>query len=108
MNPGQSKPLPPYLKIRNPAGCTLAVYAQPNARKTAIVGQHGDALKIKIQAPPVDGKANELLQKWLAKTLGLPKTQVSLMAGETGRAKVFAIQGLSAHEVLEVIERHLD
>jgi uncharacterized protein (TIGR00251 family) len=69
----------------------LRVHAQPRAAKDELVGPHGDNLKIRITAPPVDGKANAHLIKFLAKSFGVPKAQVELLSGETGRSKRFRI-----------------
>ena len=80
-------------------GVTLAVHAQPGAKKTAIVGIYGDGakaqLKIAVQAPPVEGRANEALIAFLAKTLGLPKGAVALVSGELSRNKVFLLRGVT-------------
>jgi len=69
----------------------VVVRAQPGAKRTAVVGSHGGALKIAVHAPPVDGKANEALQAALADWLGLPKRLVVLQAGATSRDKRFVI-----------------
>lgn len=69
----------------------LTVHAQPRASRDEIAGLHGDALKIRITAPPVDGKANAHLQKFLAESFGVPHAQVELVQGETGRRKQFRI-----------------
>ena len=80
-------------------GVTLAVRAQPGAKKTAIVGVYGDGnatqLKIAVQAPPVEGRANEALIAFLADTFGIPKKSVELISGELSRSKVFLLRGLS-------------
>ena len=80
-------------------GVTLAVHAQPGAKKTAIVGIYGDGakaqLKIAVQAPPVEGRANEALIAFLAKTFGLPKGAVALVSGELSRNKVFLLRGVT-------------
>lgn len=77
---------------RGPEGrLTLSLHIQPGARKTEVMGLHGEALKIRLAAPPVDGKANEALLAFLAKTLGLPRARVSLKSGQTSRAKVVEI-----------------
>lgn len=80
-------------------GVTLAVRAQPGAKKTAIVGVYGEGaaaqLKIAVQAPPVEGRANEALILFLAKTFGLPKSAVELVSGELSRSKVFRLRGVS-------------
>ena len=76
-------------------GISLAVHAQPKASRTAVVGVHADALKIAVQAPPVEGAANEALVEFLAKTFAVAKRAVSLKTGDTGRKKVFLIAGVS-------------
>lgn len=70
---------------------TLTVHVQPGARKTEIVGPHGDALKIRLAAPPVDGKANAALIEWAARAFGVPKARVELLHGAAGRQKVLAV-----------------
>jgi uncharacterized protein len=83
-------------------GVTLAVRAQPGAKKTAIAGVYGDGdaaqLKIAVQAPPVEGRANEALIAFLAETFGVPKRSVDLVSGELSRSKVFLIRGISAQQ----------
>lgn len=69
------------------AAVWLAVSVQPNARRTAADGLHDGALRIRLCAPPVDGKANQLLIDWLAGELGLPRRAVCLMRGESARRK---------------------
>jgi uncharacterized protein (TIGR00251 family) len=65
----------------------LLLHIQPKARKDEIVGPHGDRLKIRITAPPVDGKANKYLLKYLASQFGVSGNQLLLESGETGRDK---------------------
>ena len=69
----------------------LAVSVQPNAKRTAADGLHDGALRVRLVAPPVDGKANQLLIEWLAGELGLPKRAVQLVRGDTSRRKWLAI-----------------
>ena len=71
---------------------TLTLHIQPGAKKTECAGQHGEALKIRLAAPPVDGKANEALIAWAAETFGVVRKQVDLLHGAAGRQKVLAIQ----------------
>lgn len=71
---------------------TLHIRLQPRASKDEIVGWHGDALKIRITAPPVDGKANKHLLTFLAKQFKVPTAQVALISGQTGRDKRVCIQ----------------
>lgn len=72
---------------------TLTLHIQPGAKKTEFAGLHGDALKIRLAAPPVDGKANEALLKFLAEVLHLPKSAVTLKSGQTSRRKVLEVVG---------------
>ncbi|QSX38178.1 DUF167 family protein YggU [Shewanella sedimentimangrovi] len=65
----------------------LNLYIQPKASRDQIVGLHGDELKVAITAPPVDGKANAHLGRWLAKLFKVPKTNVQIVKGELGRHK---------------------
>ena len=74
----------------------LLLHVQPRASRTEIVGRHGDAIKIRLAAPPVDGAANEELVRFLAERLGLRRAQVRLTAGAAARRKRFEIAGLSA------------
>lgn len=69
----------------------INLHIQPRASRDELVGPHGDRLKVRITAPPVDGKANEHLIRFLAKTFGVPKSNVTLISGETGRDKRIGI-----------------
>ena len=80
-------------------GCTVSVRVQPGAKRDAVTGLHGDALKVALSAPPVDGKANEALIAFVAERVGLPRARVSLVAGMTSRSKVLRVTGKSADEV---------
>ncbi|MGD0017539.1 MAG: DUF167 family protein [Verrucomicrobiia bacterium] len=75
-------------------GVVLNIRVVPRASKTEVQGVLGDALKIRLQAPPVDGKANAALVKFLADKLGIAKSNVTLLSGETGRVKRVLIQSL--------------
>ena len=92
-------------------GVTLAVRAQPGAKKTAIAGIYGEGaeaqLKIAVQAPPIEGRANEALIKFLAATFDLPKSSVELISGDLGRAKVFLLRDVSVSKVREVVNATL-
>ena len=63
----------------------------PNARRSEVVGAHGDAIKVKVQAPPVDGKANEALCEFLAEQLQIPARSIEIVGGEKSRDKVVAV-----------------
>jgi uncharacterized protein len=75
--------------------CTVAVKVIPNAPRSEIVGWLGEALKVKVHAPPVEGRANDSLCEFLASTLRLPRRSVTVIRGETSRQKVIAIDGLT-------------
>jgi len=75
--------------------CTLAIKAIPNAPRSEVVGWLGDALKVKVHAPPVEGRANEALCGFLADTLGLPRRAVTVLRGDTSRQKTVRLDGLT-------------
>jgi uncharacterized protein (TIGR00251 family) len=79
-------------------GVTLRLHIQPGARKTEVAGLHGEALKIRLAAPPVDGKANACLIAFLAERFGVAKSAVSLLSGDTSRVKRVHVSGLTATE----------
>ena len=79
-------------------GITLTLHIQPGAKRTEVAGLYGDALKIRLAAPPVDGKANAALISFLAERLGVAKTAVSLKSGQTSRSKVLEVLELSAED----------
>jgi uncharacterized protein len=79
-------------------GVTLAVRTQPGAKKTAILGIYGDGaaaqLKVAVQAPPVEGRANAALIAFLSETFAIPKSAIELVSGELSRSKVFLLRGV--------------
>jgi uncharacterized protein len=83
----------------SPSGITFAVKVHPRAKKNAITGEVGDALKLALTAPPVDGKANEACIEFFAKLLNVPSSSVTIAAGQTSRNKVIRVAGLSAEEI---------
>jgi hypothetical protein len=91
------------------AGVTLAVRAQPGAKKTAITGIYGEGpaaqLKIAVHAPPLEGRANQALIAFLAETFSVPKNAVELVTGELSRSKVFLLRGVTlAKAVAKLVE----
>jgi uncharacterized protein len=84
-------------------GVMLTVRAQPGAKKTAIVGVWGEGdrsqLKIAVQAPPIEGRANEALIEFLAETFGLPKKSIELVNGELSRSKAFLLRGIRVAKI---------
>lgn len=76
-------------------GVRFAVYVQPRASRTEIVGPHGDALKIRVAAPPVDGAANEELVRFLSRCLSVSASAVRVSSGAAGRRKVVEVDGVT-------------
>ena len=86
-------------------GCLVSLRVQPGASRNAVVGMYGDAVKIALQAPPVDGKANQLLCRLFAEWSALPKSAVELRSGQTGRSKVLELSGITAEQLKAILER---
>ena len=84
-------------------GVTLAVHVVPRSARNEIAGIHGGALRIRLNAPPVQRAANAALITLVAKTLGVPQRQVEIISGHSSRRKVLAVSGLSK----ETVERRL-
>jgi hypothetical protein len=78
---------------RNGEVLTLTLHVQPGAKRTDVSGLHGEALKIRLAAPPIEGRANEALLKFIAESFGVPLRQVELKQGGQSRHKVVAITG---------------
>ena len=93
-----------WFRVAADGRITLTLHIQPGAKKTEVAGQHGEALKIRLAAPPVDGKANEALLRFVAETLGLPKSAVSLKSGQTSRRKVLEISGATSEAVARLAQ----
>ncbi len=84
-------------------GVIIQVRATPRASKNQVQGLHGEAVKIRLQAPPVDGKANDALIEFLAEKLGIPQRQVVLLSGQTSRQKRISLQGVTTVQVAEAL-----
>lgn len=83
----------------HPEGATLAVRAQPNAKKDAVVGRHASGVKVAVTAPAEDGRANAALVECLKDWLGVKRSQIELLSGRTSRNKEFLIRGYTAEEL---------
>jgi hypothetical protein len=81
----------------------LDLHVQPGARKTEIAGVHGDALKVRLAAPPVDGRANDCLIDFIAARTGVPRAAVELVSGATSRRKRLRIRGASQEAVARLV-----
>lgn len=84
-------------------GVRLSVHVQPRAARSEIAGMHGQALKVRLHAPPVSGAANEALVAFLAQVFALPRRAVRIVSGHTGRAKIVEIDGLDPDAVRRAV-----
>jgi uncharacterized protein (TIGR00251 family) len=83
----------------------VAVHVQPRAGRTAVVGRHGDALKVRVAAPPVDDRANEATIALVAEVFDVPAKTVALVAGERSRLKRLRVEGIDLDTAVERLER---
>lgn len=94
--------------VTSRTGVTVALHVQPGAKRSRVMGEHGERLKVALQAPPVDGKANQALIKYFATVAGVPKSTVELVAGETSREKRLEIRGVDRTELLAALAEALN
>jgi uncharacterized protein len=83
------------------AGVTFAVKVHPRAKKNAITGELGEALKVSLTAPPVEGRANEACIEFFANLLKVPRSSVTIASGQSSRNKVIRVTGVTAEQVRE-------
>lgn len=88
----------------NEYGALLRCHVQPGAKKSELAGPYGDRLKIRVKAPPVEGKANKELLRFLSKLLGRPKSSLSIVRGELSRRKDVFCEGVGASAISERIK----
>jgi uncharacterized protein (TIGR00251 family) len=87
-----------------PSGITLSLHCQPGAKQTKVLGLHDDCLKIALQAPPLENKANALLVAWLSKQLKVPQKQIQFISGQNNRRKRIEIQSdISAEQIIQAL-----
>ena len=98
--------LPSWLKLEDQAGLTyiLALHCQPGAMKTDVQGEHDGRLKIRLAAPPVEGKANDALIAWLSKILKINRSHIELLAGDLSRLKRVKVSGVTSLQILEALQ----
>ena len=88
------------VKIRDTAdGATFAVKVHPRAKKDAITGEIGEALKLSLNAPPLEGRANQACIEFFAKLLKVSRSSISIASGQNSRNKLIRVTGLSAEEI---------
>jgi len=88
-------------------GVTFSVKVVPRASRNEIAGIQGEAIRVRLMAPPVEGAANKALVKLLAGTLKVPERDIEIVAGHAGRQKVVRVADLSAHELAARLREHL-
>jgi len=74
---------------------TIIVHVVPRARVTEVAGRHGDAIRVRLAAPPVDGAANDALRRFLAERLGVARGSITIVRGATGRRKMVTVEGMT-------------
>ena len=96
--------MPIWLK-QTPTGITLNLHCQPGAKVTKVVGLHDGCLKISLQAPAVENKANELLLAWLSKQLKIPQKQIQFVSGQNSRKKRVEIWGsITPEQIAQILQ----
>jgi hypothetical protein len=102
---GDSRLGTPALQITEANGrVRFSVHVQPRASSTEVVGMHGDALKVRVAAPPADGAANAALVEFFSKLFRVPRRDVRIVAGETSRSKIVEINGIAARVVQDLAD----
>jgi uncharacterized protein (TIGR00251 family) len=86
-----------------PTGVRFAVHVQPRASRTEIAGVHGDALKVRLTAQPVDGAANEALVDFLGERFAVPRRAITIVSGAQSRAKIVEVEGLSVADARRLL-----
>ena len=86
-------------------GITVRVRVIPRASKNEIAGLYGEALKVRLQAPPLDGRANKDLRRFLAKQFDIPPGSVNILSGEKGRSKNVLLRGCNANEFAAAVKK---
>ena|SRR5688572_29052925 len=94
--------LPSYVSAKG-EGAVLEVFVQPRSARTEVVGLHGGALKIKITAPPVEGRANAAIESFLAEILDVPRSEVVVVSGAHGRRKRVRVTSLDPSTIASVL-----
>ena len=91
-----------------PVDVVLRLHVQPGAGRTAVVGRHGNALKVRVAAPPEGGRANEACRELLAETLGIPAASIELAGGPSSRMKRFTLTGVDLADFRKQLERAVE
>jgi uncharacterized protein (TIGR00251 family) len=95
--------LPLYLQQEKSGTLLLRLRVQPNASRSGWAGPHGERYRVRLQAPPQDGKANRELLRFLSDALGIPRSNLEIKSGQTSRDKTVRVTGLSADKLAALI-----
>lgn len=90
--------LPPWIRASKD-GASIELFVRPGAAKDAVAGVHGTGLRVKVKAPPVEGRANRAVEELFADLLGLPRAAVRVVTGESSRHKTIRVSGMSPEDV---------
>ena len=85
--------------------CTFRVRLSPRGRRSEVIGEHGDAIKVRVQAPPVEGKANEALREFLAEQLGVSTRAVEIISGHSSRWKRVRVYGVTVDAIAALLTK---
>lgn len=96
-------PLPPWVRAAK-GGATIEAFVRPRAAKDALAGVHGSGLRVKVKAPPVEGRANRAVEDLFAGILGLPRSSVRVVNGELSRHKTIRVDGMSPKDVTAALD----
>lgn len=97
----------PYLTVQTDGSLLLRLHVQPRAAQNRIAGLQGEALKLRLSAPPVDGKANKAVLAYLASLLSLPKSALSLKSGQQSRQKTVRVTGAGETSIRQILAPYL-
>ncbi|MDO8667305.1 MAG: DUF167 domain-containing protein [Gemmatimonadales bacterium] len=81
----------------------VTVQVQPRAKRTEVAGRHGDAIKVRVASPPVDGAANAELCRFVAERLGVPRAAVAVVRGQAARRKTVSVEGLTTADAIRLL-----
>ena len=91
------------MNLADGLSATVSVRVVPRASKEGVAGEEGGVVRIRLNAPPVEGKANDALVRFLAKAVGVPKSRITLVTGEKGRNKIVRIAGITREALMAAL-----
>jgi len=91
------------VSLANGPSATVSIRVVPRSTKEGVAGFEGGVVKIRLNAPPVEGKANEALVRFLAKAVGVPRSRITLVTGERGRSKIVRVAGVTREALMAAL-----